>query len=145
MPLFRAWKPSFLSGLYLLRLRMVERPLPMEFDQDVAGPDGTDCPSRNHDLKFLGLLMGGAVQLRGGEQAHIVRPGHVLHEVVDEPLRRQAAGDPVLGVYDHVEAGPGHDKPTSLRQAVQGHVGRGRRCPKAAGRFLAGKGVAALP
>jgi hypothetical protein len=73
-----------------------------------------------HDLKFHDCLMRGAMKLCGFQEAHIVGPFLMAHEIIYEGCRRRTSEIKVLGWYDDVEALPRVQNPSALLEFLGG-------------------------
>src|SRR5229473_394267 len=68
------------------------------------------------DLEFHDRMMRGTMKLGGFQQADIIGPFLMAHQVVDEGRWRRTAEIKVLGRYDNVEALPRVQEPSALLQ-----------------------------
>ena len=77
----------------------------------------------------------------GSEEGHVVGALKVVHQVADEPGRREGTGNPILGRHNHVEPAAGRDHAASPRQAPERVLERDVGEAERSGRFRAGEGV----
>jgi hypothetical protein len=91
----------------------------VECDLRAAGPHVPHLAVRD-DLEFHHRLMRRSVQLGGFQQAHIVGPVRMPHQVADERCGRRTPEIQVLGRNDDVEAVAQVQKPIAFLQFFGG-------------------------